>query len=112
MSDYKPKTGDRVKVTLEGTVGITYDAGGFFVGDYSYVSRKDRGLTYSIEKLPDPEPVWAYGAAVRVKDDPATFTYNGEGWYVGGFTVDWSGVVSNAWNDGTLRVLWNGEDAE
>lgn len=108
--NYKPKQGDRVRVVLEGEARIGAFGDGFNIGrPVSNFIDFDAEHVVSVEKLAPPEPKWVYGAAVRVKGQSATFTSNGNGWYIAGGVLDFRDLVSAAWNNGTLKILWNGD---
>lgn len=72
------KKGDRVKVTIEGEVSRTWS--GTSAGDLGYVDVGESSIrltadgvtieNVTVEKLPDPEPVWLPGDVVSLFAGP------------------------------------------
>lgn len=113
---YTPKVGDRVRITtrtLEGeVVRATFnDDEGYLQqvclkgddGFYGWVSCNSSYVT--VEKLPDPEPVWVNGdviwagGQVWMRSGGAWRSADKNGW-VGGQ------LITNYWNQGSVTTLY------
>lgn len=81
MSGYHPKVGDRVRVSVEGTVH-TYDADRtIYFTDGRWVDLRQAPV--AIEHLPDPEPEWRVGDVAVDEDCDQTWLRSIDGDWIG-----------------------------
>lgn len=105
---YKPKVGDRVRVTIEGEVTEVSPSDGWFDIGANYIptDRKEWDRAeYTIEKLADPEPKWVNGDVVRHANSVLAFRH-GDWFNVRTGFVANSEFVSKQWRNDDLQILW------
>ena len=132
--NYKPKVGDRVRVTRvwEGPVGAIEDTGfrvdGEILGPWfdfrPSADNLSRGLVeHTIEKLQDPEPEWVNGDVILVSDGEGTKTpliYCAVGEFAPPHQPVWScascyqgwhlpASVSEDWRNGDVEILYKAD---
>ena len=77
MTDYSPKKGDYVRVTIEGEVeGVSGRHGWFGVGGQEVYFDGD----FTVEKIAPPVETFKPGDVVRRKDDVVIFTISRAGY--------------------------------
>lgn len=104
---YKPKVGDRVRVTMEGHVDAVEDD--LLTLDGRHIWRHD----FTFEKLQDPEPVWVNGDVVQFTGDPS---YQPIYHLIGGEWIEISGIrcgeTPSDWWPNHMKILYKADQPD
>lgn len=116
MTTYVPKKGDRVRVTIEGSVTEVSNRGDWFDVGANCIDldpKRHDGATYTIEKLADPEPEWVNGDVVKAGIFVEAYRLGGEWRNLDGdthyFSRGGSHHLTEAWRDGKVEILYKAD---
>lgn len=129
MTTYVPKKGDRVRVTIEGSVTEVSNRGDWFDVGANCIDldpKRHDGATYTIEKLADPEPEWVNGDVIHVigeggRRTPMIFCAEGEFapphspvWSCASCFQGWHlpASVSEDWRNGDVEILYKADQPD
>jgi hypothetical protein len=114
--NYKPKVGDRVRVTHEGEIqAVDKNRVLYRVGSGRTFTWFDSGDPKGVvvEKLQDPEPEWVNGDVIHIIPYVEGYRIGGKWLHADGEVHWWSrgggDVIPRAWATGKLEILYKAD---